>query len=118
MKNIKWICLVIITLCMGVPLQADTGKWSAPQADILPRVKEKNLVCPDVSGEPEPVAKIVYSGDVPGIEVNGEVLPPMLYQCHNPHISGAADMVLKLQSCGVRIFEFEVFIENIIRPLV
>lgn len=62
-----------------------------------------------LSSEPEnPQARIVYSGDIPGIEVNGEVLPPVI----DMHVELADSLARRvdlsnMRKAGVRFVSVE-----------
>ena len=64
-----------------------------------------------LASEPEdPTARIVYSGDMPGIEINGEVLPPIVFSLMEPQTSDARDnMVRHLRETGIRIICLDKF---------
>ena len=64
-----------------------------------------------LASEPEiPTARIVYSGATPGIEVNGEVLPPYVFSLMEPQTSQSRDeMVRHLKDVGIRFICLDKF---------
>lgn len=70
---------------------------------------------PDFSSEPDLTAKIVYRGNMPGLEVNGRIYPPVLYMSAEPWLLENADMTAKMGIVGVPIIEYRLNSRRLVR---
>ena len=63
---------------------------------------------PDFTQEKQSTAKVVYAGDMAALEINGKLVPPVLYLVSgDPWVPEVADAVLKSYRAGVRFFEYQ-----------
>lgn len=61
-----------------------------------------------IAEEPEPRGKIVYGGNLPGFDINGRILPPVMYLTFSGASENRDNIVAKMYQAGVRIFMFGV----------
>ena len=60
-----------------------------------------------LDSEPEPIAKIVYKGQLPQIEINGKIYPPVLNLCDSGN-EFTDNIAIKTYQAGVRIFQIAI----------
>ena len=87
--------------------------WQAPGEELLPEALESGVLSTeDLSQAEDYEASIVYNKGVPGIKVNGEVLPPFIQMAYAPGNPINDDVAMKMSQCGVDIDEIYTGIDR------
>jgi len=106
---LKKVFIVGISLGMVCSIATATEPNQVFSIEILPGASAKSPGAYNLPSGleklPELSAKIVHSGMIAGIKVNNEALPPVSYLTMNPDVTESADIIMKMNHCGVRLFE-------------